>query len=213
MATDTLKRFREEVLRLGSAARKRRQGELLEAIRADAVAVIALASETAAGSAKEKRLEQLLEEIRAAAEELRAATEAHIAAVLGLAEKAARVWWTMWEAALRVPSLDRATEAERLRLVLEETEQTLREALSQAQEHAQLFERPLARLDELEARAAEFPLWARECLARWEMLDRPAPPLDPERVARAQSAYERGEHEDLDDVLSRVEAGGPWVEE
>ena len=35
-------------------------------------------------------------------------------------------------------------------------------------------------------RAAEFPLFIRECRARWAMLDEPIPPLDPERVARAQ---------------------------
>ena len=38
MATDTLKRFREQTLTLGGAERKRRQGELLEEMRADAVA-------------------------------------------------------------------------------------------------------------------------------------------------------------------------------
>jgi hypothetical protein len=95
--------------------------------------------------------------------------------------------------------------------VLGDAEQALRVALSRAEEDSPMFQRPPARLDELRARAEEFPLWARECLARWGMLDRPAPTLDSERVARAQVAYARGDHEDMDDVLSRVQAGGPWV--
>ena len=35
----------------------------------------------------------------------------------------------------------------------------------------------------------------------WEMLNRPAPPLDAEWIAQAQAAYGRGEHEDVDEVL------------
>lgn len=213
MATDTLKRFREQALRLGGDDRKNRRRELLEKIRIDAVAVIALASETVIVSTTTKRLEQLLDEIRDAAEEVRAKTEASIASVLALADEAARIWDEMWEAALGNPAVDRGKEPEILPWVLQDAEQALREALRWAQEHAHLFKRPLARLAELEARAADFPLWARECLARWEMLDRPAPPLDPERIARAQAAYARGEHEDVDDVLSRVQAGGPWVKD
>ncbi|HBI41450.1 MAG TPA: hypothetical protein DDY78_01160 [Planctomycetales bacterium] len=155
----------------------------------------------------------LLEQIRILAEEFKIATESHIAAVLALADQAARIWEAMWETALRNPDKDRATEAEVLRWVLDDAAQVLLEALRNVREEAPLFERPLARLDELEARAAEFPLWARERLARWEMLGLPAPILDPERIARAQAAYARGDHEELTDVLSRVQAGGSWVRE
>ncbi len=213
MPSDTLQSFREQKQKLDGAERMKRQGELLEEMRADAVAVIALASKIRIVSERKKRLEQLLEEMRAAAEELRAAIEAEIATVIALADEAARIWEPAWDAAVGDPARDRANEGEILRGVLGDAEQALRGALRGAQEHAHMFERPLARLDELEARAAEFPLWARECLARWEMLDRPVPPLDPERVARAQAAYERGEHEEMDDVLSRVQAGGPWLKE
>jgi hypothetical protein len=213
MPTDTLKRFREEALKLGGTERTKRRGELLGKIREDAVAVIALASETAIALEKKKSLEQLLEEIRAAAEGMRAETEATITGALALADTAAGVWEEMWEAALGDPAMSRTKETEILRWVLEDAGRLLREGLLWAQRLAHLVARPLARLDELESRAAEFPLWARECLARWKMLGRPAPPLDPERIARAQAAYARGEHEAVDDVLSRVQAGGPWVKE
>ena len=129
-------------------------------------------------------------------------TESAIAAVLELADRAARVWEEMWETALRDPSKDRTKETEILKRVLDDAGQSLRETLRKARDNAQMYERPLARLDELEARAVEFPLLARECLARWKMLDNPVPPLDPERVARAQAAYARGEYEDMDDVLA-----------
>jgi len=213
MPTDTLERFREETRKLGNGETKKRQGELLEKIRADALALIALASEISIVSEKKNRLEQLLDAIRAAVEEMKATTEAQIAAVLALAEEATRIWEAMWAEALGDPATDRAKVTTVLRWVLEAAEQTLREALRRSQELADRFERPPARLDELASRVAEFPLWARECLARWEMLDCPAPPLDSERVARAQAACSRGECEDVEEVLSRVEAGGPWVKE
>jgi hypothetical protein len=96
---------------------------------------------------------------------------------------------------------------------MEDAGRFLQEALPWAQGCSLLFERPPARLDELEARTAEFPLWARERLARWEMLDHPTQPLDPERIARARSAFAQGEHEGVDEVLSRIQSGGPWVKE
>jgi hypothetical protein len=211
MPTDTLQRFREETRRLRSAKAKPR-GDLLDQIQADALA-FASASKSYVISKGKNRLEQMLEQIRTAAEEVRVATERHIAGALALADEAARIWEARWEDALRDPDKDRATEAEMLQWVLEDAGQVLLEALRDAQEFAPMLERPLARLDELEARTAEFPLWTRERMARWEMLGLPAPTLDPKRIARAQAAYARGDHEELADVLSRVQAGGSWVQE
>jgi hypothetical protein len=71
MPSDTLQRFHEKRLRLGGAEKKTRQGELLEGMRADAVAVIALASKIQVVSERKKRLEPLLKEMQAAAEELK----------------------------------------------------------------------------------------------------------------------------------------------
>jgi hypothetical protein len=211
MPTDTLQRFREESRRLSGAEAKPR-GDLLDQIQADALA-FASAPKSYVISKGKKRLQQLLELVGTAAEEFRAATERHIADVLALADEAVRIWEARWGAALENPDKDRAAEAEMLQWVLEDAGQALKEALRNAQEYAPLFERPLARLDELENRAAEFPLWARERLARWEMLDLAAPALDPGRIARAQAAYAQGDHEELADVLARVQAGGAWVRE
>ncbi len=206
-AIDTVKRFREEALRLRGTEKKR--AELVEEMQTDALALIGLVIAAETVAKKKKHLEQLLEDIRAAAENLRSTTEAYIAAVLALADQAVRIWEAMWEAAGRDPAMDRAKEVETLRWVLQDAGQALQEAVRRAG----MFERPLARLDELQARAAAFPLWTQECLTRWEMLACSAPSLDPERVARAQAAYARGDHEELDAVLARVQEGGPWVKE
>jgi len=213
MATDTLERFGEQKLKLIGPETTKRPSELLAKILSDALELAALAGKTSFIVSKRNRLKELLEDIRVASEEMREAIETQIAAVLTLADSAVRVWEEMWRAALAGPAGDRAKEMKILRWVLNDAEQTLRDRLAWAQEHADLTGRQLARLDELKAKAAEFPVWARECLARWDMLDRPAPPLDAERIARAKVAYARGEYEDVDHLLSRVAEGGPWVKE
>ena len=45
------------------------------------------------------------------------------------------------------------------------------------------------------------------------MLDRPHKPLNRERIAKSQAAYERGEGEPVSDVITRLEQGGPLVKE
>jgi hypothetical protein len=50
-------------------------------------------------------------------------------------------------------------------------------------------------------------------MARWEMLDRPRKPLNRERIAESQAAYNRGEGEPISDVIARLEQGGPLVKE
>ena len=64
MSVDTLRRFRESKMKLGEAEGMKRQGELLEEMRADATAVIALASKTLIGTERTKNLEELLDEMQ-----------------------------------------------------------------------------------------------------------------------------------------------------
>jgi hypothetical protein len=212
MPAPLLKRFREETLRLGGAETQRRQGELLKKIRASGAAVVSSVPETDVVS-EMKRLAELLEELRATAEEFKDETEGLIVTALELAEIAARVWEETWEAALRGPDQDRTEKGEILRWVLDDTGHRLRETLGWTQAYSGIIGRPLARLDELEARAARYPLWVRECLARWEMLGRPRKPLNRDRIAQSQAAYARGEGEPVSDVIARVEQGGPLVKE
>jgi hypothetical protein len=211
--SDTLERFRQAKEQLRAPERSKHRAELLKRMRLGAVTLVGLSSEIPAPGEPEQSMAQLLAELSAKAEQLKRAAEENIAMTLAMADNAAELWEATWQSALRNPGEDRAAHTMVLRWVLEETEEELREWLRVIQEDAGRIGRPLARLEELQAKAAEFHLWAQECLARWEMLDEPAPDLDPERVARAQAAYARGEYESLDDVLSRVEEGGPWVKE
>ena len=45
------------------------------------------------------------------------------------------------------------------------------------------------------------------------MLGRPHKPLNRERIAESQAAYQRGEGEPVSDVIARLEQGGPLVKE
>ena len=209
MAAEVLNRFRERTLKLRGVETKKRQGEFLEKIRADAVAVIGLASDLPPRTDKAERLERLLDKLRIASEGLRAAYEAEIAAALAMADETVSLWEAFWAEALEKPAAVLARELGAVQVELESRLRDFQESLSEIKAEAHIFERPPARLEELEARTAEFPLWARECLARLEMLGWPAPTLDPERIARTQADYAQGDHEALADVLSRVEAEIP----
>jgi hypothetical protein len=217
MATDTMKRFREEASKLGDAERTHRLDELLDKIRHDALAIIGLASTMSplwwTTKSGKPSLEELLEGMRRAAEEIRAATETQIAGLLALADEAGRAWDAMWQAAVSDPAKDRAKETQKLRWMLRDAGTALQEGLRWAQRHAMMFKPPLARLQELEIRANDFPLWARECQACWDMLERPLPALDRDRIARAGTAYGLGNHEAVGEVLSRIQAGGSWEKE
>jgi hypothetical protein len=156
---------------------------------------------------KKHRLGELRTRARTATAELRSGVEEQIACALALADETTRLWWQAWEAALVHPAERTSEKGATLAKGLESARQALEETLREAQEDARGFDQPLARLDELQQKAAEFSLWIRECLARWEMLGEAAPPLDAERIARARVGHARGEGENLDGVLSRVEAG------
>lgn len=132
---------------------------------------------------------------------------------IGLRQRAQRLWDLHWTMALAGQIPDRQAHGARLRARLAEHGPPLAEAAEIARAFADLSGREVARLAEFEKQAAAFARWVEECLARWEMLDRPRPPLDRERVAQAREAFARGECEDLADVIARVERGGPLVAE
>jgi hypothetical protein len=60
-------------------------------------------------------------------------------------------------------------------------------------------------LNEAEQEVRAFQEWA-ERLYAW--LDKPASPVDWERLKAGQASIERGEYEKVEDVLARLEAGG-----
>jgi hypothetical protein len=144
----------------------------------------------------------------------RASAENYIDAALAQTARARAVWDREWRDALGAggigrPDAARAETGAALKGMLGLVESYLNDASLMAHEYGGGFRPPLARLDELASALAEFPVWAAERLARWEMLDEPVPPLDPEALARHRAALERGEFESIDEVLARLPSAPP----
>lgn len=132
---------------------------------------------------------------------------------IGVRQGLLRLWDYHWTKALAGKILDRGEQVPKLWSLLSRGGMSLIRGATVARAIADSSGREVARLSQFEEQATTFPLWIKECMARWEMLERPAPTLDPDRLARARAAYARGDHEDVNDVLSRVEAGGFWAKE
>jgi hypothetical protein len=132
---------------------------------------------------------------------------------IGLRQSSLRLWEYNWTMALEGKILDRRQRGIRLRSLLERGARILSRDAAVARALADLSGCEVARLDQFEEQTKAFPLWVEECAARWELLDRPHKPLDRERIARAQAAFERGECESVSEILARLEKGGPLVRE
>jgi hypothetical protein len=130
---------------------------------------------------------------------------------IGIRQSSLRLWHFHWTRALAGKVHDRREHGAKLRSLLERSGRLLARSVAVARAYADRSGHEVARLSQLEDLAKAFPLWVEECLARWELLDRTPKPLDGEQLARSQAAYERGECEDVADVLTRVERGGSLV--
>ena len=97
--------------------------------------------------------------------------------------------------------------------LLERGSRIIRRGAEIARAYADLSGHEVARLAQFEEQSKAFPLWVKECMARWEMLGRSRRPLNRERIAESQAAYDRGEGEAVADVVARLEQGGPLVKE
>ncbi|HEX5272360.1 MAG TPA: hypothetical protein VFW33_17810 [Gemmataceae bacterium] len=132
---------------------------------------------------------------------------------IGLRQRSVYHWDYNWAQALSGKLPDRGERGAELRALLERSGRVLRRYVAAARRHADLSGREVARLSQIEEQARGFPVWIEECVARWEMLDRPRKPLNRERIAKAQAAYARGEGEPVSDVVARLEQGGSLVKE
>jgi hypothetical protein len=132
---------------------------------------------------------------------------------IGLRQSCRHFWDIYWAEALAGQIPDRKERGETLRSRLERASQTLARGAAIARTCADLSGYRVARLSQFEQQAREFPLWVAECMARWDMLDRPRKPLNRERIAQSQAAYQRGEGEPVAEVIARLKQGGPLVKE
>jgi hypothetical protein len=132
---------------------------------------------------------------------------------IGVRQSSLRLWDHHWTRALAGKILDRQERGTKLRAMLERCGRIIRRGAVLARAYADLSGHEVARLTQFEEHSRAFPLWVKECMARWAMLSRPHKPLARARIAEAQAAYERGEGEAVADVIARLEQGGPLVKE
>ncbi len=132
---------------------------------------------------------------------------------IGVKQSSRLLWDYHWARALAGKIPNRREHGAKLRSLLDRGAQILGRFAAVARDFASRSGHEVARLSQFEEQAKAFPLWVEECLARWEMLDCPRQPLNRERIARSQAAYERGECEDVADVIARLEQGGPFMKE
>jgi hypothetical protein len=132
---------------------------------------------------------------------------------IGVRQSSLRLWDYHWTRALAGKIPDRRERGTKLFSLLERGGRIIRRAAALARTYADLSGHEVARLTPFEEVSRAFPLWVKECAARWEMLGRPHKPLNRERIAESQAAYERGEGEPVSEVIARLEQGGPLVKE
>ena len=132
---------------------------------------------------------------------------------IGLRQGLTHFWDYYWTAALSGKIVDRVKEGAKIRSLLERGAADLARAAALARNGVDLSGQRVARLDSFEEQVQAFPPWVEECMARWELLDRPRKPLDREKIARTKAAFERGECEDVSDIIARLEKGGPLMRE
>ncbi|MBL8793391.1 MAG: hypothetical protein JNM56_05785 [Planctomycetia bacterium] len=163
---------------------------------------------------KLRTMNQFVEEVArdVASQERDRLTAAIVEEGLALRQALTRFWDYYWTAALQGKVSERRQEGEKLRSLLEQGAASLARAAAVARQGAAEGQE-LARLVLLEEQSQAFPRWIEECLARWELLDRPRQALNRERTARARAAFARGECEAATDILARLHQGGPLVQE
>ncbi len=132
---------------------------------------------------------------------------------IGVRQSSLRLWDHHWTRALAGKVLDRRERGAKLLTPLQQGGRIIRRGMAIARAYADVSGHEVARLAQFEEQSKALPLWVKECMARWEMLARPRKPLERERIAESQAAYQRGEGEPVSDVVARLEQGGPLVKE
>jgi hypothetical protein len=124
---------------------------------------------------------------------------------MGVRQSSLRLWDHHWTRALAGKHPDRRESEAKLLSLLEQGSRIIRRGAALARTYADVSGHEVARLAQFEEQSKAFPLWVKECRARWEMLARPHKPLNRERIAESQAAYRRGEGEPVSEVVARLE--------
>ncbi len=108
---------------------------------------------------------------------------------IGVRQSSLRLWAYHWTRALAGKIPDRREHGAKLLSLLERGGRIICRGAAMARAYADLSGHEVARLAQVEEHSKTFPLWVKECSARWEMLDRPHKSLNRERIAESQAAY------------------------
>ncbi len=104
---------------------------------------------------------------------------------IGVRQSSLRLWDHHWTMALAGVLSDQRESGAKLRSLLERGGRLLWRGAHIARAYADMSGQEVARLVPFEEQCAAFPLWVKECMARWEMLYRPRKPLHHERIAES----------------------------
>ncbi len=118
-----------------------------------------------------------------------------------------------WGLAITGAIKDIPAAVQRLRRRLDHAANLLVHTRDLAQSFAGSAEHPIPALEEFVNSLRNYPLWVEETLERWSLLQRRPRPIDPEAAARAREEFQRGECEDVTDILARLNRGGPLLKE
>jgi len=133
--------------------------------------------------------------------------------VLSMRGDLSSLWQRIWESA----AADKVEDFQALGLALRELfERCLRNMLAIrviAEEVSRESGQAIAGIGDLQLAIAELQQLQQRVFAHWPWADRPWPALNRSMVAESRASSARGEGEELDRALARVQAGEPLVKE
>ena len=132
---------------------------------------------------------------------------------IGIRQSSLRLWHYHWMMAIGGKIPDRREHGAKLEALLKRASRLLERNAAIARTYADLSGCEVARLAQFEEQCKEFPVWVEERMACWELLDSPRKPYDHEMAARTREVIARGEYEYVEDIIARLEKGGPLVQE
>ena len=125
---------------------------------------------------------------------------------IGVRHSSQRLWDLLWTKALAGKIPDYQERGAKLLSLLERGGNIIHRGAEIARVYANKSGQEVARLAQFEEQSKAFPLWVKEGRARWEMLGRAHKPLNRERIAESQAAYQRGEGEPVSEVIARLDS-------
>jgi len=123
------------------------------------------------------------------------------------------LWQRIWESAIADEMEDFQTLGLALRELFERCLRNMSAIRTIAQAVSQETGQTIGGVGDLQLAIAELQQLQQRVFANWPWTDRPWPSLDRAMVAESRASSARGEGEDIDQALARVQVGQPLVKE